>query len=153
MGVTDFFQSQGGAQELLLLVSPPLIWTILFLSRLKKSIWDYQSEEGRERGKVKKMKEKLGNLFLVSLVRGWNHKLCFGISWSCFRKATAVPGSSLLSVILFMQRVFKQEGQMWQDPPFHSPSTVTMWSQKELREKRLESEEWGGKLLQLKKSH
>lgn len=106
MGVTDFSQSQGRARELLLLVSSPLFWTIIPFS-LKKSIWDYQSEEGRERGKVKKMKGKLGNLFVMSLVRGWSHKL----RWSCFSKVTAMPESSLLPIILFMQRVFKQEGQ------------------------------------------
>lgn len=143
MGVTDFSQSQGGAQGLLLLVSSPLIWTILFLPLLK-SLFEITKVRKEETGKGKKMKEKLGNLFLVPLVRGWSHKLCFGIPWTCFSKAIAAPGNSLLSVILFMQREFKQEGQMWQNPPFLSPSTAAMWSQKGLREKGLESEEWRG---------
>ena len=69
MGVTDFSQSQGGAQELLLLVSSPLIWTILFLSLLK-SLFEITKVRKEEKGKGKEMKEKLGNLFLVPLVRG-----------------------------------------------------------------------------------
>lgn len=56
---------------------------------LKNSIWHYQSEEWRERGKGKRMKGKLGNLFLVALVSSWSHKLYFSIPWSCFWKATA----------------------------------------------------------------